>query len=74
MDPRLANYRELLDQLEHGQLDSDWAVESIGTGPADEIGALGESLVSAAATLAARFERDRKSSEVARAILQGMYL
>ncbi|HQZ85456.1 MAG: hypothetical protein QG671_1207 [Actinomycetota bacterium] len=74
LDPRLANYRELLDQLEHGQLDSDWAVESIGTGPADEIGALGESLVSAAATLSARFERERQFSEVSRAIVQGMYL
>jgi diguanylate cyclase (GGDEF)-like protein len=74
LDPRLANYRELLIQLENGQLDSDLAVESIGVGPPDAIGALGESLVSVAATLSARFERERQFSEVSRAIVQGMYL
>lgn len=72
VDPRIAIYRDALDQIEAGHLDVKLEADRVLASPKDEIALLGESIISLAASLTTLFEHERKSNEISREIAQGI--
>ncbi|MEI8080693.1 MAG: hypothetical protein WCI74_02485 [Actinomycetes bacterium] len=73
-DPRLADYRKILESVEHGDLSAGLTEASEQAGPRDDIALLGESIMSLASSLSVRFAQERQFAEVSREIVQGLYL
>ena len=79
-DPRLANYRKILESVEHGDLSAGIAEQPGPSGrdrptqPRDDIALLGESIMSLASSLSIRFAQEKQFAEVSREIVQGLYL
>lgn len=77
VDPQIAHYREFLERLERperGDEDLELAVGSQEPGATDAIEALGESIASLAASITARYERERQFAEGSQEIAKGVYL